>query len=155
MQKYYRSLIRWGSGILVLFCFDRIVKWLSLNEVPDEGWYIIPEVTGMVFQENEGIAYNIPLNSTAVILVTILAIIVLTAAAVRFFRARVLSTVLFLSLIIVGATSNLLDRVLYGYVIDALVATAWPVFNIADVMITAGTAGLVLQLMKKQGALTA
>jgi len=47
-----------------------------------------------------------------------------------------------LSLILGGALGNLIDRVIYGYVIDFLdvyyQAYHWPVFNIADSAITVG-----------------
>jgi len=47
-----------------------------------------------------------------------------------------------LSLILGGAVGNLIDRVIYGYVIDFLdvyyQAYHWPVFNIADSAITVG-----------------
>ncbi|GFO76462.1 signal peptidase II [Bathymodiolus platifrons methanotrophic gill symbiont] len=49
-----------------------------------------------------------------------------------------------LSLILGGAIGNLIDRVVYGYVIDFLdvyyQAWHWPVFNIADSAITVGVA---------------
>ncbi|GAW84908.1 signal peptidase II [Bathymodiolus platifrons methanotrophic gill symbiont] len=49
-----------------------------------------------------------------------------------------------LSLILGGAIGNLIDRVIYGYVIDFLdvyyQAWHWPVFNIADSAITVGVA---------------
>jgi len=49
-----------------------------------------------------------------------------------------------LSLILGGAIGNLIDRVLYGYVIDFLdvyyKSYHWPVFNIADSVITVGVA---------------
>jgi signal peptidase II len=47
-----------------------------------------------------------------------------------------------LSLILGGAIGNLIDRVMYGYVIDFLdvyyQSYHWPVFNIADSAITVG-----------------
>ena len=43
-----------------------------------------------------------------------------------------------LSLILAGALGNLIDRLLYGYVIDFLDFRVWPVFNVADSAITIG-----------------
>ena len=43
-----------------------------------------------------------------------------------------------LSLIILGALSNLLDRLIFGYVIDYINIFIWPVFNLADAMIVVG-----------------
>ncbi len=56
-------------------------------------------------------------------------------------------TALALSLILGGAIGNLVDRVIYGYVIDFIDvyygSWHWPIFNIADSAITVG-AGLLL-----------
>ena len=51
-----------------------------------------------------------------------------------------------------GAVGNILDRVLYGYVVDFLdvyVGSAhWPAFNIADTMICTGVGLLVLESVR-------
>lgn len=57
-----------------------------------------------------------------------------------------------LSLILGGAIGNLIDRVLYGYVIDFLdvyyQSWHWPAFNIAD---SAITIGVILMLLESIG----
>lgn len=57
-----------------------------------------------------------------------------------------------LSLILGGAIGNLIDRLLYGYVIDFLdvyyKTWHWPAFNVAD---SAITLGVVLLLMESSG----
>ncbi|MBI4668488.1 MAG: signal peptidase II [Elusimicrobia bacterium] len=45
-----------------------------------------------------------------------------------------------LILILAGAFGNILDRLIRGYVVDFLDFKVWPVFNLADAMITAGVA---------------
>lgn len=54
-----------------------------------------------------------------------------------------------LSLILGGALGNLIDRIIYGYVIDFLdiyyQAYHWPVFNIADSAITVGVAFMLYE----------
>ena len=41
-------------------------------------------------------------------------------------------------LILGGALGNLMDRIVYGHVIDFIDLRVWPVFNIADSAITVG-----------------
>ncbi len=57
-----------------------------------------------------------------------------------------------LSLILGGAIGNLIDRVLYGYVIDFLdvyyQSWHWPAFNVAD---SAITLGVILMLLESVG----
>jgi signal peptidase II len=43
-------------------------------------------------------------------------------------------------LILAGAVGNYLDRILRGYVVDFIQVPHWPVFNVADVLVTVGAA---------------
>lgn len=52
-------------------------------------------------------------------------------------------------LIIGGILGNLIDRILYGYVIDFINFSFWPAFNIADAAITIGVISLVIYEWKK------
>ena len=57
-----------------------------------------------------------------------------------------------LALIIGGALGNLYDRLVHGYVVDFLSfhAAGWyfPAFNVADIGITLGAAGLILESIR-------
>lgn len=54
-----------------------------------------------------------------------------------------------LSLIMAGAVGNLIDRILYGYVVDFLDFYLghwhWPAFNVADIAIVCGAGLLILE----------
>jgi signal peptidase II len=56
------------------------------------------------------------------------------------------------ALVLGGALGNLIDRILYGYVIDFLDVYVgdwhWPAFNVADSAITVGVALLLLDSFK-------
>ena len=58
-----------------------------------------------------------------------------------------------LSLILGGAVGNLIDRLLYGHVIDFLDVHVggwhWPAFNVADSAITVGAALFVLDELRR------
>ncbi len=48
------------------------------------------------------------------------------------------------ALILGGAVGNLLDRILFSYVVDFITFSFWPSFNVADSAITLGAIGLVI-----------
>lgn len=56
-------------------------------------------------------------------------------------------------LIIAGACSNLVDRFLYGGVIDFIIVSydkwSWPVFNVADMSIVAGVALMCIAIWRE------
>lgn len=49
----------------------------------------------------------------------------------------------FLMLLSAGTVGNLIDRIFRGYVVDFFDLGWFPVFNLADAMITIGTAGII------------
>lgn len=53
-----------------------------------------------------------------------------------------------LALLAGGALGNLADRLRVGAVIDYIDLRVWPVFNLADVAVTAGAALLILTLLR-------
>lgn len=61
-----------------------------------------------------------------------------------------------IALILGGALGNLLDRLIYGHVIDFLDTYYehyhWPVFNIADICVSVGVLSIVLLVLKEDDA---
>lgn len=121
---------------------DRLMKcWaLTLGEGGTrEG---IEPVFRFSFAWNEGAAFSM-LNSRPW-LVTALsaAVLLLVACAVFLSRGLSLRVRLCLTLALAGGMGNLIDRALYGAVIDYIELTfiAFPVFNFADICVTAGAA---------------
>ena len=66
------------------------------------------------------------------------------------YRRKEIPIILGLTLIIVGAFSNFLDRIQFEYVIDFIVLTSWPTFNLADVMILVGVAFVLWKMFRKK-----
>lgn len=58
-----------------------------------------------------------------------------------------LGILLAVTLVVAGAAGNLLDRILRGHVIDFLRVPHWPVFNIADIAVSAGYGVLLLTML--------
>lgn len=55
----------------------------------------------------------------------------------------------FVVLIISSAVSNLIDRLIFGCVIDFIDLHFWPIFNLADIFICLGAIMIILKIFKK------
>lgn len=138
-----------AAGLFVVFCIDRGLKWWAMNKLPDSGVFAVKDTLGFVFERNQGISYSIPMPQTLLLVVLAVAIVILIYLAVIAYRRHEWTALFPLALIIVGAFSNALDRLRFGYVVDYVVLTGWPVFNIADALILVGAVWLVIRVMKQ------
>lgn len=54
-----------------------------------------------------------------------------------------------MALLLGGAVGNLIDRILWGNVVDFLDFRVWPVFNIADISIVVGVGCMMYALLRR------
>lgn len=142
--------------IVLLLCVDRLTKtWAIVKLAPLSG-SALPVLDGILrlrFVLNSGAAFSI-LRSKP-ILVTILSIIVLLplCAMLLYSRASRASTLYCVSLVLAGGLGNLWDRLRWGAVVDFIELTfiAFPVFNFADMCVTAGAIGFACALFLSGG----
>jgi len=107
--------------ILSRFEFNESIGWSFLN-------ITLVRNTGTVFGLFKG-------NNLFFIIVGFITVLIITIALFKS-RGKILSFKLCLVLVLSGAISNLIDRLRFGYVIDYIDLTIWPVFNLADSAIT-------------------
>ncbi len=145
MVNTYKFLF---AGLIVLI-FDRLTKYIIANTL-DNGTSIpvIQAVFHVTYTTNTGAAFGILPGSTIVFLVANL--IVLTLIYTHW-KELMHAPLLAIStgMIAAGGISNLLDRLIYGAVIDFIDFRMWPVFNIADSALTIGTLLFIITLFKK------
>lgn len=138
--------VRWiiliANGLFLLT--DQILKWQAVHNwttskliSPYFGWQIFL---------NKGVAFGLPLSNNLTIIITLPMVALIAYLFLRelnkkeSFSANVL---LAWSMVLVGAISNLLDRIIYHQVIDYfLIGTA--IINISDLLIVGG---LVIYLL--------
>jgi signal peptidase II len=104
---------------------------------------LIHGILDLRYTENTDVAFNllraVPERVRAPLLVVLgaaamlglLAVLLVRQGASRFARIALL-------LMTAGALGNYLDRIVRGYVVDFIQIPHWPVFNVADVYVTAG-----------------
>lgn len=98
----------------------------------------------LTLARNPGGAFGI-LPQAAVYLTVASAVI--AVAILLYARAAVTHSSLLtvaLGMLLSGAVGNLVDRLRLGYVVDFIDLRVWPVFNVADIAVTAGVALVVL-----------
>ncbi len=140
------------SVALVTFVVDQAHKWwmLDIYRIADKGRVAVAPFLDLVFVKNTGISYSLFDQDSALGQVVLAAFAVLAGLALWIWLARGIHTwmaAIGLALIIGGALGNALDRVRLGGVADFFSLHAfgyyWYVFNLADVAIVAGVAGLL------------
>lgn len=122
---------------LFLFFTDRIIKSFILID-KNFSYFFVKDVFHFEYVENTGIAFGMPFNFWLLLILYVVIIIALLYLAIKKIFGNELAYFASLFFIIIGAFSNLLDRIRFGYVIDYLYLKNFSVFNIADVMITLG-----------------
>ncbi len=120
-----KGVFRWvwpGAAVLLL---DRLIKGLHLT------------MSGDRTVRNSGMAFGMFQGNSAAILILSLFLLAACFILVRKSRPSGLSPIA-LSMIAGGALGNMIDRVLYGYVIDMFPFFGWFVFNLADAGVVVG-----------------
>ncbi len=142
--------------IAIIIVMDRLVKYWAMAILAPA--VEIPGIQGLFhfyYVENSGAAFSI-LSKHTWILIVITCIVVLGALFLLFFTKTNLPIRLCLIGIIGGGIGNLIDRILYGYVIDMfkLDFMDFAVFNVADIFITvAGIAMVAILLFGKNNTI--
>lgn len=134
---------------LFLFFIDRIAKsFIFINK--DFSFSFANGYFGLDYMENTGIAFGMPFNFWLLIFFYIVIIIALLYLAIKKVSEGEFAYFASLFFIIIGAFSNLLDRIRFGHVIDYLYLKNFSVFNLADAMITLGAVSFILLNYIKQ-----
>jgi signal peptidase II len=138
-----------ASVIAIFFIADRYLKFLALNMADNAPFRLISNIFSFNFTANYYLAFSLPLSGPLINILIVLIIIGLTYYILRNRRDSAKRwEVIILTFIIFGAISNILDRLIYGYVIDYLELKYFTVFNLADVMISGGAIILLTKTIK-------
>ena len=139
----------------IILIIDIISKRLVVNFMfPDMSISIIDNFFSITYAKNEGIAFS--LLDGHVNFIVIMSIIVIFIM-IKYIKDNVVNKLdsIGYSLVIGGAVGNLLDRIIYGYVIDFLdfkiFGYNYPIFNFADTFIVIGILILIISSFREVG----
>jgi signal peptidase II len=143
----------YGLGIaLFILIIDQAHKaWmLQIYRIQEKGRITVTPFLDLVFVKNTGVSYGLFLQDTPQGQWLLAGFAALAVLAMAFWLARGIATRLVaasVGLIMGGAASNAIDRLMLGGVADFFSLHAlgfyWYVFNIADAAIVAGVIGLL------------
>lgn len=142
-------MIKFGAIFLILIGIDQLSKFYIENTMfIGESRPLIEGIFHITYVRNTGISFGLLADRTGIILIIQLFIILL----LFYLKSQVFSNNFYINLFFVfvfaGAAGNILDRLIYGYVIDFFDFQIWPVFNFADIYIVLGVLGLILFIFK-------
>lgn len=138
--------------LVLLIILDQYTKQLAVANLKDNSAYVLWEnVFELHYLENAGAAFGMLQNQkmffifmAAIILFAIAFVLVKTPVNKKYRAMH-----MFLILIAAGAIGNMIDRISLGYVVDFFyfVLIDFPIFNVADIYVTIGTALAIILIL--------
>lgn len=154
-----RGALPWITAALVVVA-DRVTKGFLLARLDPGAWVEVMPGLALTHVHNRGIAFSLfsgggAFTRVLLHLVIFTSVVIIAAMVVRHAHHSRLAGFAF-GLILGGAVGNLIDRVLYGWVIDFVHLWAriggrtvsWPDFNVADASISVGAVLLIFNELR-------
>ncbi len=149
LRTYLQKIILIIFFSLGLFIVESLIKYIFiLKKIPEQGFSFFSGILQISLFRNTNIAFSLPLPQVVTIILVIIILILLCIVWWKSLLKKNSWQLLATSLIILGALSNLIDRLVFGYVIDYINVFFWPVFNLADSMIVIGVIIYILSEIK-------
>lgn len=132
--------------ISLVIIIDQCTKYMvRINFEQGETLPIISDILHLTYVRNLGAAFSMFENIKVVTIIIPLFILLIAITALFFFYKRISRfSRISISLIIAGGMSNLIDRIILGYVTDMIDFRIFPVFNIADISVCVGCVLLIV-----------
>jgi signal peptidase II len=158
LSRKAKLIAGWLAVILIL---DQLTKYVVDRTIPlHHSIPVIDDIFSLTYIRNTGAAFGMLAGSAAHFRLPFLVIFSLVAIGFIIVMVRRLppgetGLITALAFILGGAIGNLIDRVVYGEVIDFLdfywSTYHWPAFNLADSFITVGVLITVFYLIRSKG----
>jgi len=146
-----KSALPFYAGVAVVgVALDQWIKWLVETRLPMHEMVEVLPFLALYRTYNTGVAFSMFnwVGDQALVLVSVVVIAFVLWLAARSEPGQWLARLGF-ALIVGGAVGNIIDRVVYGHVIDYILfhtpVWSFAVFNLADAFISIGAVAVVLQ----------
>lgn len=139
--------MRFILSLLALLLVDQVSKiWIVNNFEVGQSVYIIDNFFSLTLVHNVGAAFGILQGKSMFFIIAAL----LVVGALSYYNLKYSPKAYIqyaCGIIAGGSIGNLIDRVLYGSVIDFFSVGWWPVFNVADMGIVCGSIILLIYFL--------
>ncbi len=140
MPKSLRKYCLGGFLFVFILLSDQLSKLIVVRHMRQGEWINVLPFFNIVHVRNKGVTFGLLSGSLQPIFLVILSLVVI-GFLIDYVRKNK-NHLPFVSLIIGGAIGNIIDRIVYGSVVDFLDfhlgSYHWPAFNIADSAIVIG-----------------
>ncbi len=154
MIQKYKGAVSYAVLFLWAFITDRLTKYWILNYLT--GSYTVTSFLSLDFVMNRGVAWGF-FHSEAegpfLLLSVMIVGVVMLISSFAYRRLHEENLIIGEVLVIAGALSNIVDRIVYRGVIDFIVFSwkgfTFPAFNVADMCIVVGVGIMFVSIYRK------
>ena len=151
-------MLKYLTVSAVIIVLDQVTKWLMVSWLALYETVAVMPYFNLTMAHNYGAAFSFLAQAGGwqrwffiVLAIVISAVLVVWLAKLK---PHAKLEAISLSLILGGAIGNVIDRIVYGYVVDFLDvyigSSHWPAFNVADSVICIGAVLLILDSFKSE-----
>jgi len=135
LQKH--RVLLCGTILVLIFVLDRWTKAWALNTLSEKR-VLIPGVLELSLVHNSRVLFVVDWPVWFIIVLIVVIMMAVVAVVLNALKRKANVTVVGWGLVLIGAYSNVLDRVQLSAVTDFIAVPFWSVFNIADISIVFG-----------------
>jgi signal peptidase II len=136
--------------VLLIVLFDQITKFLVRHYMDlNQSIPIIKNIFHLTYITNTGTFFGLFQGTAQANLFFVIFTIILLGGITYVFNKLDSFEKPFFALIIGAAIGNLIDRLVFGHVIDFLDLRFWPVFNVADTVLSISLVVLIIYTIKE------
>lgn len=135
--------------IAAIVILDQAVKKIvTASMALGESIPVFSQVFHITYIRNQGAAFSL-MEGFRVFLILLPAVVIVAAMIYIFKKRKTAHPLLLTSLscIVGGGLGNLIDRLVFGYVVDYLDFRVFPIFNVADIFVCVGCGLLIVYML--------
>ncbi|MGC8877686.1 MAG: signal peptidase II [Anaerolineae bacterium] len=141
--------------VAVVVSLDQLSKSWVVAWLPEGHWWSpwsggAAEIFRITHTTNSGAAFGLFPNQGSLFILIAIIVVIAIVIYYRHLPAEDWLIRISLGLQLGGAIGNLIDRLRFGYVVDFIDISFWPIFNLADASITIGVLLIIYQLWRME-----